>query len=545
MRRGEPRDAGAHAITRCSRQVCAFARSAAGSATAHTAIDMSPDTEGGTPAVAPPPKRRRRRRYALVILGLLVLVAVLGGIKFAQINSLIGFGKNAAIQGPPPEAVSTDVAQASAWEASRAAVGSISGVRSVAVSNDSPGIVLRIGFDSGDVVKRGQVLLELDASPEKAQVEAAKAKLSHAQATVKRSRILAEKDALTGEQLDIDETALKSAVAEVEAAEAAIDRKIVRAPFSGRLGIRAVNLGQYLNPGTPMTSLESIECAFVDFTLPQQRAGQLSGLGMPVRIDGAAARRSRSQERSFGGRSHRRCVVAQRADTRRADDPNRRGCAPACSSTWRSSSRTSTDGRPVPATAIVHASYGDSVFIIEDKKPDAAGLRSDARRQAVKVARQQFVRLGAARGDFVAIIDGVKAGQEVVSAGAFKLRNGSPVVVDNTTSQPSAAARPSSRKSLRRHEVHRYLHPPAGARDRRQPRDHRRRAAGDPLAQRSPVSEARERDGHGHARSTSAPTPISCAASSRRRSSARSPPPTASTTSSRRASRASRRSTSA
>ena len=173
----------------------------------------------------------------------------------------------------------------------------------------------------------------------------------------------------------------------------------------------------------------------------------------------------------------------------------------------------------VPATAVVHAPYGDSVFVVEAKPPDAPGMRTTPDGKPVKVARQQFVRLGEARGDFVAITEGVKAGQEVVTRRARSSCATARRSSSTTRSKPDAAARSRTREPLS-HEAHRHLHPPPGARDRRQPRDPHRRAPGDPHAQRAPVPEARERDGHGPHGLRRARTPTSCAASSPRRSSA-------------------------
>ena len=200
----------------------------------------------------------------------------------------------------------------------------------------------------------------------------------------------------------------------------------------------------------------------------------------------------------------------------------------------------------VPATAVVHASYGDSVFVVEDKKDPRRRPVTRPGRQAGQ-GRAPAVRAPRRRRAATSspIADGVKAGQEVVSAGAFKLRNGAPVVVEQRRSSSTPAARPRAREPLSAMKLHRHLHPPAGAGDRRQPGHHHRRPAGDPHAQRAPVPAGSRARPSPCAPSTSAPAPIWCAASSPRRSSARSPPPTASTTSSRRASRACRRSTSA
>jgi membrane fusion protein (multidrug efflux system) len=383
---------------------------------------MSPDTE------TPPRPPRRRLRYFIVIAGLLLVVVALVGIKFAQIQTLIGFGKRAAAAGPPPELVSTDLAQSTAWEATLSAVGSVSGKESVVVSNDAPGRVSRLRFESGAKVKRGDILVELDAAPERASLASAIARRDNAELTASRSRRLVETNALPKAQLDADDAQLKSAVADAAALQAQIDRKIVRAPFDGHLGIRAVNLGQYLGPGTTITTLDSDEELLVDFSLPQERLAVVK-TGMPVRItvNGASdtlAGAITAIDPTIDSSSRN---IKLRASVENGQTRLRPGMFVTVAVVLPEKPAIVT----VPATSIVHAPYGDSVFVIEDKKPGSPGITALPDGRPVKVARQQFVRVGASRGDFVAVAQGVKAGQSVVSAGAFKLRNDAPVVIDN------------------------------------------------------------------------------------------------------------------
>jgi membrane fusion protein (multidrug efflux system) len=357
---------------------------------------------------------REMLRFVVVVVGLLLLVATLAGIKGAQIAMLVDFGKKAEKAGPPPEAVSVVASEEQEWEATLFSVGSIAADQGVSISNDAPGVVSRIAFESGQRARKGRVLVELDASVERAQLASSRAKMGLAELSAKRSRALVASGAAPPSQLDNDDSAWKAAVAEVSALEAQIDRKIVRAPFAGKLGIRAVNVGQYLGSGTPVTVLEALESVYVDFTLPQQHLPNvhvetpvrvtLGGLDVPPRegtvtaIDPTIDQQTRTfkvrasvaneEERLRPGMFANVSVVL----------PKREGFV------------------VIPQTAVVHASYGDSVFIVEDAKEGGG-----------KVVRQQFVRLGAARGDFVAVLEGVRPGQEVVSAGAFKLRNGSRV----------------------------------------------------------------------------------------------------------------------
>jgi membrane fusion protein, multidrug efflux system len=394
---------------------------------------MAPDRieselpEETSPAAERPP--RRRLRYLLVIVGLLVIVAALGGIKFAQISALIGMGKQMEKAGPPPETVGSDRAVAQDWENTISAVGTLVGAESVAVSNDAPGVVRRILFKSGDRVKRGQVLVELDASTERAELASAAARRDNAASTEKRTRALVDVNALTKEALDQDQTALRTTSHDVQALQAQIARKTVRAPFDGRLGIRAIDVGQYLTPGTTVTVLDRGNGMFADFTLPQEQIAEVA-VGMPVRV-----LRPRETDVAATGTI---VAIAPTVDPttrnvklRASVEGAGAGLLPGMFVNVEVVMPARASVVALPATAIVHASYGDSVFVIEDKPAGSPGMAKTPDGQPVKIARQHFVRRGRSRGDFVAIEKGVTAGQEVVSAGAFKLRNGAPVVVNN------------------------------------------------------------------------------------------------------------------
>jgi membrane fusion protein (multidrug efflux system) len=368
-------------------------------------------------------------RYLLPILGLLAVIAGLASIKYQQIATLIGFGKTAMAAGPPPEAVGTATSHEDTWEGTLSAVGSIAAAKGVAVSNDAPGLVSRIHFESGQMVKAGQVLVELDTSVERAQLASAKARMDLAALTAGRSRALVQSNAIAQSTLDNDEATLKTATTDLAAIQAQIDRKTVRAPFAGRLGIRAVNLGQYLNSGTTVTVLEAIDTVYVDFPLPQQLLPEAK-VGMPVRV----------AIEGMGGQAQEGAIAAvdpeidstTRTIKLRASLPNKQEKLRPGMFAKVDVVLPKHDAQVVvPATAIVHASYGDSVFVVEDKKDESGKVVLGPDGKAAKVARQQFVRSGDARGDYVAILDGIKAGQDVVSAGAFKLRNGSPIAVHN------------------------------------------------------------------------------------------------------------------
>jgi membrane fusion protein (multidrug efflux system) len=381
-----------------------------------------------------------RMRYVVAIIAVLLVVGGLAGVKYKQISGLMQAGKEMAKAGPPPEIVSTAMSDEQTWEGTLYAVGSVAAVKGVTISNDAPGVVSKILFESGAVVKAGQVLVELDSSVERAQLASAQARRELAVINADRSQKLVDSKAIPQAQLDNDNALLKSSRFDVGSLAAQIDRKTVRAPFGGKLGIRTVNLGQYLNPGTPLTVLEAIDNVYIDFSLPQQRLADLK-VGMPLHvtlegsdavIQGTVAAIDPTID-SMTRTIKLRGTVPNKTETLR----------PGMFATVRVVLPQQGSIIAVPATAVVHASFGDSVFVVEDKKDESGNVVNGDDGKPKKVVRQQFVRLGEARGDFVAVLDGVKPHEEVVVAGAFKLRNGAGVVVNNDVkSKPELTPHP-------------------------------------------------------------------------------------------------------
>ena len=355
------------------------------------------------------------RRYLLPILGLLAIVIGLVALKASQISMLIGFGKAAQKNGPPPEVVSTTVAKEDTWEETLPSVGTVTAAKGVTISNDAPGVVSSIKFDSGAIVKQGDVLVILDNSVEQAQLASANARRELAKQNVGRTQSLVQTGSLPKAQLDNDEAAVKTSHADLGALEAQIARKVVRAPFSGKLGIRNVNLGQYLNPGTAITVLEALDNVYVDFSLPQQQLPQIA-LGMPVRV--SASDNTEITTATIAALDPTVDSITRsiklRASVPNANEKLRPGMFVKVAVVLPSKKTVVT----VPATGVLHAPYGDSLFVVE-----ADGAK--------KKVRQQFVRIDKTRGDYVAIADGIKTGEEIVTAGAFKLHNGSGVAVNN------------------------------------------------------------------------------------------------------------------
>jgi membrane fusion protein (multidrug efflux system) len=373
------------------------------------------------------PRRRNWLRYLLVMLALIGVIALLAGVKVKQIKQLIGFGEQMEAMGPFPEMVGSAQVSPGTWETTLSAVGSITGEQSVTVAAEVPGTVTKIHFDSGKVVKRGQVLVELEANTETAQLKAVQARLALAKTTLDRTKQLLDQGAITRSEYDAAFTQHATAESELAALRAQLANKVVRAPFDGRTGIRAINVGQYLGPGTLITTLESLGGMYVDFSLPQQQLGAVAA-GNQVRVtvpegavvDGAIAAIDPTIDPVTRN-------IKLRAKVAEHDNKLRPGMYVTVDVVLPAQQQVLA----VPLTAVARATYGDSVFIIEPRPADAPGMAQTPDGKPVQIARQQFVKLGPSRGDFVAVLDGLKPGATVVSEGVFKLRNGSPVVVDN------------------------------------------------------------------------------------------------------------------
>lgn len=386
----------------------------------------------------------------------LLVIGVLAGTKFAQISSLIRFGHAAQAAGPPPEAVGTAVAKEGTWESVLEAVGSVAAGRGVTISNEIPGVVRAIRFESGAKVRAGQVLVDLDSGVERAQLASLRARKEFATATATRTRRLEAGGASTKMQLETDEAQLKTASADTQALLAQIEKKTIRAPFAGKLGIRSINLGQYLNPGTAITVLESLDAVYIDFTIPQQQVARVP-VGTPVRIvlpgtqppqtlAGKIAAVDPTADAVTRAVKLRATVQEQNEGNKKDGKEDEAKLRPGMFVNVSVVLPQRANVVFVPATAILRAPYGNSIYIVENRKNDHGDPVNGRDGKPAKVARQQFVRVGISRGDFVAIDEGVTAGQEVVMLGAFKLRNGAPVTVNNETMlSPSQTPSPPNR----------------------------------------------------------------------------------------------------
>ena len=370
------------------------------------------------------------KRMILMVVVMIAIIAGLGFVKFKQFQAM---AEQFAAMQPPPDAVTTIVATAEEWPATLNAIGTVAAVQGVTVSADLPGVVDRIAFDSGKSVQKGDVLVQLDTRQEQAQLAGAESQLQLARVNHERMKGLVQQDAVSRAEYDTAAAAQQQAEARLSEIRATIDRKTIRAPFSGALGIRQVNLGQYLTNGAPIVPLQSLDPIYVNFAVPQQDGGRMR-IGRTVHIS--------SNEPGGGDFSGRISALDS------VIDPTTRNVQ--VQATLPNPSAKLRPGMFVqaqvilgaaqkvialPASSINYAPYGDSVFIVGDMKNE--------RGQPYRGVRQQVVKLGAARGDQIAVLSGIKPGEEVVTSGVFKLRNGAPIQVNNNV-QPANSATPTT-----------------------------------------------------------------------------------------------------
>ena len=357
------------------------------------------------------------KRMIITLAAVAAFLTAIGFIKFRQIQTAIA---QASSFQPPPEAVTTIVTRQEQWTSSLSAIGTVAAVHGVTVSADLPGVVEAIAFDSGRAVQAGDVLVRLDTRQEQAQLAAAEAQLALARLNLDRARGLREQGIISQADYDRATSENDQAQAKVGEIRATIARKTIRAPFAGILGIRQVNLGQYLTGGAPIVPLQSLDPIYVNFAVPQQEVGQLRpGVEVSVSAEGIA--------RPFAGRITAVDSVVDQATRNvqaQATLPNREGrLRPGMFVQAEVLVGASSAIVALPTSAIAYAPYGDSVFVVGDVK----GPKGETYRGV----RQQFVNLGGERGDQVAVVSGLQAGEEVATSGVFKLRNGAAVHINN------------------------------------------------------------------------------------------------------------------
>ncbi len=371
------------------------------------------------------------RRMIFMLVAVALFLAAIGFVKYQQIQAAMKGGGFT----PPPEAVTTVVARSEEWPATLTTIGSVAAVQGVTLSADLAGTVAKITFTSGAHVAQGTVLVELDTRQERASLASAVAQRDLARLNLQRATTLKARGLIAQSEFDQADATARSAEASVAAIEATIARKTIRAPFAGRVGIRQVNLGQYLSAGDHIVDLQATDPVYVNFSVPQQNLDLLR-VGDPIRIE------ADSTMPGIGVGKITAINSLINETTRNVD----------VQATFRNANGhlhpgmfvnlVAEVGRPtkaiaLPATAILYAPYGNSVYVLADLK--------DPKGKPYKGVSQKFVKLGTARGDQVAVLGGIEPGEEVVTSGVFKLRPGAAVKVDNSI-QPAnnPAAKPEN-----------------------------------------------------------------------------------------------------
>jgi len=365
------------------------------------------------------------RRIIIGIVIVLLALAVLAGIKFMQIKTML------ASPWPAESAtVSTALVHEETWPETLSAVGSVSAAQGVMVAPEVAGTVSEIDFESGATVKQGDLLLKLDTSTEEAQLRAAEAQSELAKLTAERQRKLQADRTVSQSEVDQSDATLKQAEANADNIRAIIQKKTIRAPFSGKLGIRLVNLGQQLDVGKSIVSLQSLSPIFVDFSLPQQEIAKLqTGLKVKAVVDSYPTNEFEGEVMAVNPDLDATTrSVRIRAKFENADELLRAGMFARVTVVLPRNDAV----KVIPATAVLSAPYGDSVFIVTPDKSGSTNL----------VVHQTFIRTGRNRGDFVSVESGLNVGDKVATAGIFKLRNGL-TVFENNEDVPKASEKPT------------------------------------------------------------------------------------------------------
>ncbi|MDH3628945.1 MAG: efflux RND transporter periplasmic adaptor subunit [Acidobacteriota bacterium] len=365
-----------------------------------------------------------KTRVALAVFLLMVIVVALAGVRTLQVRAMIDAGADFV---PPPIAVGLAEALDESWVSQLGAVGTVTAIDGITVRSEVSGVVRTIAFEPGTRVDAGDLLIELDRTVEAANLQQAEAELDRADRRFIRAQDLIKSGTISVSDLDDATAEQAAAVARVASLQATLDKKTIRAPFSGELGIRQISPGQYLDPGDLIVELQSLDQVYVRFSLPQQHLSQLAvGLGV-VAFSNAYA------DETFRGNI---TAVNPRID------PATRNVT--VQATFDNLGHKLRDGMyvslgvvlpqqrqlvAIPATAVLYAAFGNSVFVVEETTGDDGST--------TLVAHQRIIRLGITRGDYIEIVEGLQAGDRVVSAGAFKLRNGQTITVSDVGVVPA------------------------------------------------------------------------------------------------------------
>ena len=373
-----------------------------------------------------------KKTILLTLAGLLVVILLIAVSRCHRRctipGALISMGKNFV---EPPIAISSFEVKSEQWERTLSTIGSLEAAKGLSITAELSGRVDKILFEAGSQVKAGDLLIKQDVSTEMAQLRSAQANAALAEKTLERTTELYNKSIASKSEYDNAQSTYRSAIANVDNIQATIDKKHIRAPFAGQLGIRLVNLGQSINAGEPVVSLQATDSMFANFSLPQQSLADIKA-NLAVRLTSDAV-----PNKTFTGYINAidsKIEASTRSITIQAVLANpKQELLPGMFASIEVVLPESKSALLVPITAVQYATYGDSVFVIENKTEESETDSEQAKPDENKplVVRQQFIKLGEARGDFVSVEKGLNTGQLVASAGVFKLRNGAPVMINN------------------------------------------------------------------------------------------------------------------
>ncbi len=360
-----------------------------------------------------------KKKIFFTILGLLLLAGGITGVKALQIKKMIDQGKQMTF---PPEVVTATMVAKSSWQTSLNSAGSLMAVQGVTVAAELPGKIVEIAFKPGEKVKVGDLLVKQDVTTEEAQLRSVEAQIKLAQANYHRIDQLLAQKAISRSEFDNADAQLTANRAQADAIRSAIAKKTIRAPFTGHLGIRLINLGEILKEGTPIVSLQNLNPIFANFQLPQRQLSRIK-TGYPVRVT-ANTLAGEPIDGTITAINPQVDSATRNISVQATIENKEEHLRPGMFVDVEVALPEENQVLAIPATSILYAPYSDSVFVIDNKKDENSG-------QEAKTVRQQFVRLGEKRGDFIAVLSGLKESDTVVTTGVFKLRNGQPVVIDN------------------------------------------------------------------------------------------------------------------
>jgi membrane fusion protein (multidrug efflux system) len=366
-----------------------------------------------------------KKYIVAILLMLVVVVAIYFGLGYYKVGQIMGFvqlAKSGAFA-PPPTAVTTTVAEKTQWQPTLETIGTVVAINGVTISTDLAGIVFKLAFDSGCQVKAGDLLVQLNTDQEQAQLAQAEAQRDWTQITLTRNQGLLEKRTVSQSDFDSATAQFHQAQATVDQYKAVIARKTLRAPFAGIVGIRQVNLGQYLNTGDPVVTLQSFDPIYVNFSLPQQNLSQITvGQAVEITVDAYGDKLFKGRLTAINSLVDQNSRNVQIQATLPNSDTQLR---PGMYAKVKVVLPETQEVVAIPTSSIHYAPYGDSVFIVSDLKSQDG--------KTYKGVTEQFVKLGQSKGDLTAIVSGLKVGDEVVTSGVFRLRSGGAIIVNNKT----------------------------------------------------------------------------------------------------------------